>query len=117
MESLSMAPSCGLDETGLRLQLERYRRAGHDARLVEHTRRRLVVELDEHADVRLIEEALAIERDCCPFFALDWEAAHRQLIVAVSHTEHEPALDAIAFALGLGVASERVSPLRSHRDA
>lgn len=96
-----MAPSCALDEAGLRLQLERYRRAGEGARLVEQTRRRFVVDLDAHADGKLIEEAVAVERKCCPFFALDWEPVRRRLTVSVSHTEHEPALGAIAFALGL----------------
>jgi hypothetical protein len=28
MDPLPMVPSCALDETGLRLQLERYRQAG-----------------------------------------------------------------------------------------
>jgi hypothetical protein len=103
-----MAPSCALDEAGLRLQLERYRRAGQGARLIEQTRRRLVVEVDEHVDGKLVEEAIAIERECCPFFALDWEAARRRLSVSVSRVEHEPALDAITFALGLEVAAQRV---------
>jgi hypothetical protein len=101
MELLPMAPSCALDEAGLRLQLERYRRAGAGARPIERTPSRLVVDLDVHVDDELIEQALAIERECCPFFALDWEPPRRRLTVSVSHVEHEPALDAIAFALGL----------------
>lgn len=103
-----MAPSCALDEAGLRLQLGRYRRAGEGARLIEQTRRRFVVELDEHADGTLIEEAVAIERECCPFFTIEWEPARRRLTVLVSHVDHEPALDAIAFALGLGPAAQRM---------
>jgi hypothetical protein len=104
MELLPMAPSCALDEAGLRVQLERYRRAGEGARLTERAPRRFVVELDEHTDDALVEEALATERECCPFFALDWEPSRRRLTVAVAHAEHEPALDAIAFALGLDAA-------------
>jgi len=104
-----MAPSCALDEDGLGLQLERYRRAGRGARLVERTQRRFVVELDEHVDGGLVEEAVAIERECCPFFALDWEPARRWLTVSVSHVEHEPALDAIAFALGLDAPAQHAS--------
>jgi hypothetical protein len=101
-----MAPSCSLDEAGLRSQLERYRHAGRGAVLVERTRRRLVVEVGEHVDGKLVEEAIAIERECCPFFALDWQAARRRLTVSVSHVEHEPALEAIAFALGLDAAPQ-----------
>jgi hypothetical protein len=96
-----MAPSCALDEAGLRLQLERYRRAGQGARLIERTRRSFAVDLDEQVDGKLIEEAVAIERECCPFFVLDWNPAWRRLSVSVAHVEHEPALDAIVFALGL----------------
>lgn len=110
MDALPMVPSCALDEAGLRLQLERYRRAGHGGRLIEQSRRRFVVDLDEHADGKLIEETVAIERECCPFFTLDWEPARRRLTVSVSHVEHEPALGAIAFALGLDVAAQRVPP-------
>lgn len=102
-----MAPSCALDEAGLRSQLERYRRAGEGARLIERAPRRLVVDLHDHVDGSLIEQAVAVERECCPFFALDWEPAQRRLTVAVSHAEHERALDAIAFALGLDAAARR----------
>jgi hypothetical protein len=96
-----MAPSCALDEAGLRLQLERYRRAGQGARVLERSDRRLAVELGKGVDGELVREAVAIERECCPFFTLDWEPARRCLTVAVSQAEHEPALGAIAFALGL----------------
>jgi hypothetical protein len=106
MDTLPMAPSCALDEDGLRLQLVRYRRVGQGARLVEQTRRRFVVELDEHVDGKLVEEAVAIERECCPFFTLDWQAERRQLTVLVAHVEHEPALGAIAFALGLATSTD-----------
>jgi hypothetical protein len=96
-----MAPSCALDEDGLRQQLERYQRAGLGARVVERTRRSLVVDLDEHIDAGLVAETIATERACCPFFELGWEPRARRLSVSVPHGEHEPALDAIAFALGL----------------
>jgi hypothetical protein len=96
-----MAPSCALDESGLRSQLERYRRAGRNARMVERTRRTLVADLDRSVDPRLVEETVAVERDCCPFFALTWEPTRRRLTVSVSRAEHEPALDAIAFAMDL----------------
>ncbi len=96
-----MAPNCALDESGLRSQLERYRRAGRNARLIERTPRRLVADLDEAVDAELVAEAIAIERECCPFFLLGWEPSRRRLTVAVSRAAHEPALEAIAFALRL----------------
>lgn len=100
--SLPMAPSCALDAGGLREQLDRYRQVGLDARLLERTSRRLLVELSGQVDDELVERAISIERECCPFFELDFEPHSRRLSVAVSEAEHEPALEAIAFALGLG---------------
>ena len=96
-----MAPSCALDESGLRLQLERYREIGCNARVIERTSRSLVAALADEVDAELVAETIAVERECCPFFALAWELGRRQLTVSVSRAEHEPALDAIMFALGL----------------
>ena len=98
---LPMAPSCALDESGLRAQVERYGQAGRNARMIERTRRRLVADLDENVDAELVAQTIAVERECCPFFALTWEPDRRRLTVSVSQAEHEPALDAIAFALDL----------------
>jgi hypothetical protein len=96
-----MAPSCALDEAGLRTQLERYRHAGQNARLIERTPRRLVADLDQNVDAELVTETIAVERECCPFFNLTWEPDRRRLTVSVSQAAHEPAIDAIAFALDL----------------
>jgi hypothetical protein len=49
----------------------------------------------------LVAETVAIERECCPFFTLTWEPNRRRLTISISQAEHEPALDAIAFALDL----------------
>jgi hypothetical protein len=99
-----MAPSYALDESELRSQLERYRQAGRNARLIERTPHRLVVGLEVHVDAELVEHTIAVERECCPFFTLAWEPERRRLAVAVDDAEHEPALDAIAFALNLAPA-------------
>jgi hypothetical protein len=96
-----MAPGCALDGAGLRSQLERYRQAGRNARLIERTPRSLVASLDRDVDVELVAEAVAIERECCPFFTLIWEPNPRLLTISVSQAAHEPAIDAIALALNL----------------
>jgi hypothetical protein len=96
-----MAPSCGLDEMGLRLQRARYGKAGAGARVVQRTRRRLVVDLDQKVELKLVDELLAVERECCPFLELGWRPDARRLSVTVSQKRHEPALDAIAFAFNL----------------
>jgi hypothetical protein len=101
-----MAPSCALDEPGLHSQLERYRKAGRNGRLIERTPRRLVAELEKDVDAALVAETVAIERQCCPFFALAWEPDRRRLTVSVAQAEHEPALDAITFALNLQASDQ-----------
>jgi hypothetical protein len=101
---MAAAPRCALDEAGMRRQIERYRRLGRGARVVEHSRRHLSIELREDADVRLVSETAAIERECCPFFHVSWDRAARRLSFAVSSAEDEPALDAILFSLGLAVS-------------
>jgi hypothetical protein len=102
MDSLPMvSPSCSLDEAGLRSQLARYRAAAQDASVLTRAERRLVVRVSEQVPDAVIEELVAVERVCCPFFEFDWQPARRQLAVAVTSAEHEPALDGIAFALGV----------------
>jgi hypothetical protein len=101
MEPLPMAPSCSLDEDGLRRQRERYAEAGRGARVVERTPRRVVVALATGADPGNVQRLLAVERECCPFFDLGWDPARRRLSVAVPEAGLEPALDAIVDALGL----------------
>jgi hypothetical protein len=101
MTSLPMTPSCALDETGLRSQLDRYGRVGKGASVVSRSNRRLVVELAPSVDANLVEATVALERQCCPFFTLDWQVLTRRLTISVAAAEHEPALDGIAVALGV----------------
>ena len=100
-----MAPAaCALDDAELRAQLARYRAVGADAELVERTRRRLVIRVDEPVSDLAVEELVAIEMRCCPFFGLEWEQRLRRLSISVSRQEEEPALDAIVYALGFSNA-------------
>lgn len=102
MNSLPMFPAaCSLDEADLRAQLARYRGVGEEAVILEHSRRRLVIGVGAATSDHVVDELVAVERRCCPFFDLGWEPNERRLSVAVSSPDHEPALDAIASALGL----------------
>ena len=83
----------------MRAQLARYRALGRRARLLERTPKRMLVQLDDNVDAAMVEEVIALERECCPFFTIEWQSESRRLAVAVSAAEHEPALGAIAFAL------------------
>ncbi|HEY1776524.1 MAG TPA: hypothetical protein VGG41_10245 [Solirubrobacteraceae bacterium] len=94
-------PSCSLDRAAVAAQLERYRRAGAGGRLLERSPRALMVELAAGTDSALVEQAIAIERECCPFYEFAWDPATRRLSISVTQREHEPALGAIARAIGL----------------
>jgi hypothetical protein len=96
-----VSASCSLDETGLSTQLSRYRAAGEGAEIIEKRARRLVIRVSGQTSDALIEELVAVERSCCPFFDLRWEPGTRDLTVAVARQEDEPALGAIGDALGL----------------
>ena len=92
--------SCDLDAEGLRRQRQRYRRAGEGARLRERSARLLTVEVTP-SGAEVVPELIEVESSCCPFFELSWNPGANRFSVGVSDREHEPALDAIAFALGL----------------
>lgn len=69
--------------------------------MIERSRRRVVIALPEATDLKLVSETVAIERECCPFFAVSWDRNARHLAFAVSRIADEPALEAIVFSLGL----------------
>jgi hypothetical protein len=102
MKPLPMVPaSCSLSQPELREQLARYRAVGQGTEVIERTLRRLAVRVGEVASDDLVERLVAVERGCCPFFDLSWEPEQRRLAISVSESSEEPALDAIAFALGV----------------
>jgi hypothetical protein len=84
----------------MREQSARYRAAGQDAAIIERTPRRLAITVSDGVPETVVEELVAVERECCPFFSLEWDPSARRLAVTVSNTQHEPALEAIAYSLG-----------------
>jgi hypothetical protein len=93
-----MVPSCSLTEAGLEYQRSRY------ARLAPHVRDRALVDnsftvqFAEGFDRATLDDAVATERECCPFFEIRFDEDRRRLTVTVREPEHEPALEAIAAA-------------------
>jgi hypothetical protein len=96
--------ACSLNDAELREQLARYRDAGKDAEVVERGERRLVLRVATTVPESLIEGLVEVEQGCCPFFELTWDRVSRWLTIEVSTIEHQPALEAIAFALGATAA-------------
>lgn len=95
-----MEPYCSLNEGELREQLGRYASAGRRAEVLEQTQRRRVIRVGSEVPESLILRLIEVERGCCPFFEMAWDGASRRLAIEVKDTDHEPALAAIAFALG-----------------
>ena len=106
-EGIARIPSCELDEAGVREQRARYSRLARSVTRLEREPEAVVVEFDEGIDRATLDEALAVERRCCPFFLFDYNESERRLRTTVRESEQLPALDAIADVLG---GARRVTP-------
>jgi hypothetical protein len=93
---------CKLDVPGLLAQRDRYRRLSEALVAVDRAPGSLTVSFSSAVDAELMRETLAVERECCPFYRLSWDESERRLEVGVEDPRQDPALDAIAHALGAG---------------
>ena len=94
--------SCALGVDGARVQGARYARVAASATRIDPRTDLIVIGLGDAADTRLIEELIATENECCPFYRFDFRPELERLTIGVDSPEHRPALDAIAAALGAG---------------
>jgi hypothetical protein len=106
-EAIAQIPSCALDEAGLREQRARYAHLAPSVTRLDREPEALLIEFREGFDQDTLDEALAVERACCPFFQFEFDESERRLRTTVRETEQLPALDAMAHALG---AAQRVTP-------
>jgi hypothetical protein len=93
---------CGLDSAGLATQRDRYRRLAASVTGFERRPDRLLVQFAPDVEATLVEETLAVERDCCPLFRLGYEPSAHRLHIGVDDDEQRPALDALHSALSTG---------------
>jgi hypothetical protein len=100
MNAAPIIPACSLDQLGAAAQRERYRRVGDHAEVLAVDPRTVVIRAAPDVPAAVVEELVAVERSCCPFFGLDWDPEERRMAVSVSRPEDEPALEAITYALG-----------------
>jgi hypothetical protein len=91
---------CRLDLEGLRRQRDRYRELGGQASELIRAPESLTVRFGPGLDRDLLDETIAVESECCPFFTFDLSAGERAVRIGVSRPEQRPALDALAYALG-----------------
>jgi hypothetical protein len=97
MKELPLA--CSLDETGMAAQRARYAVVARHVQSLASGERSLKARLDESLDGAVLRELIDVERECCPFFDIAYDAGERVLSVSVSSDEHAPALQAIAHSL------------------
>jgi hypothetical protein len=97
---LPMAPAgCSLNESSLREQVDRYRRLGEMALTIEDRETQLVVTFGVGVDADLVRETIAIERGCCSFFTLDYDAFERRLSIGIDGSTRGDALRGLSVAL------------------
>ena len=97
--AIAEIPSCALDEAGLADQRARYARLAASVTRIQRDADAVVIEFREEFDRQTLDETLAVERECCPFFRFEFDDSQRRLHATVREPEQLPALDAMAHAL------------------
>jgi hypothetical protein len=98
-QPLPLLAECRLDLAGLRRQRDRYATLGRDLVGMEREPGRLIATFSEHVDDGLVRETIEVERECCPFFELAYDAAGHRLSITVEEPVQDPALDALQYSL------------------
>jgi hypothetical protein len=117
-KAIAAVPSCALTEEGLRAQRARMKALGPSVSYFKRDEDRVTIDFKPDYDPALLDETLAVERECCPFFRFDLDAASRRLTVSVNDPDHRAGLDALTQALGPPaprVGSRRSEPSRRER--
>jgi hypothetical protein len=101
---LPVVSGCGLDAGGLDAQLDRYRELGRYIARAERRPLSFVVYFAGDVPRVLLERTLEVERGCCSFFGIAYDAGSGRLEIAIPDEQHAHALDAVAAALGAAPA-------------
>ena len=95
-------PSCALTDAELTRQVERQRRLAPDVERAVRDGAALEVQFRPGFDRGALDEMIAIERECCPFFTFAFDEGERTLTIGVEEVKMAPALDALGYQLGVG---------------
>ena len=93
-------PSCALDEAGVQAQQARHARLAPSVTNLERQAETVLFGFADDYDRQALEEMVAVEKQCCPFFDFAFNEGKRELTVGVKEEEMLPALEAIAAHLG-----------------
>ena len=98
-QPLPMAPSgCALDDGQLTEQLAHYHHLSPGVLGVERDGPTARILFGEQVETHLLEQTLAIERGCCSFFTMNYDASRRVLAIATD-PDHSHALSVLLTAL------------------
>jgi hypothetical protein len=114
-EAAAEIASCALDPAGIEDQRARYAALSRSVTHLERTHDSVLVDFDRDLDREKLHEALSVERDCCPFLELSFDAQSRRLRATVTAPDQLPALEAVAYGLE-PVASSRLASEMSPRE-
>ncbi len=98
-QAVAVIPSCALDEVGKHQQRARYALLAGSVARIERQTEAVLIYFDHDLDRQTLQQALSVERECCPFFRFAFDEQSRRLRATVTNTDHVPALDAVAHAL------------------
>jgi hypothetical protein len=98
-QPLPLLAECKLDLPGLRKQRDRYATLGRDLVGIEREPGRLIATFAQNVDEGLVRETIEVERECCPFFTLAYDAGGHRLSITVDEPVQDPALDALRYSL------------------
>ena len=90
--------SCSLDSDGRAAQLARYAGLAPSVRSASRESMSLEVEFEPGYDSALLDELVAVERECCPFLTID--SGDALLRISVEQHDDTPMLDVFTDLLG-----------------
>jgi hypothetical protein len=101
-QAIAEIPSCALDASGVHEQRARYAHLAPSVTGLKREAEAASIEFGENFDRQTLEQALEVERACCPFFQFEFDESNRRLRVTVREPDQLHALDAVAYAFGVG---------------
>ncbi len=107
MADLDTAAECQLDPAALGPQIARYRRLAAHVTRIDRDVGEVRVQFDDRVPAGLLGHTLTVERDCCPFVGIEYDAASRALALTVATVAQGPGLNSLAALLAPPPTSER----------
>ena len=88
--------ACALEGEEVDRQKQRHAEVGRSVSGVLFDGDSLKLDFDESLDRATLDELIAVEARCCPFFTMGYDERSRRLTVSVDGAEFRPALEAVA---------------------